>query len=179
MNNKAFFQSKSSILNLFIGIGCVLITFHIMGQAPAASGISLRELESAKLRLEAERDAIFTEALHLSISQAADFHPIYSAYTKDKNELDEELIKLMVDYLEKYLDSEKFSMHGFIKRSAQFQRKEFKIRKKYFRKLKKEISPHVAAEFYELDDFCATVLRLNILTSLPMIQNLIQKKMLP
>ncbi|MCU0383605.1 MAG: hypothetical protein MUF68_06000, partial [Cyclobacteriaceae bacterium] len=52
------------------------------------------DLEGAKKSLQYERESIFINALHLSVSQAAVFHPIYVEYNNEKRVLDELLIKL-------------------------------------------------------------------------------------
>ena len=162
-----------------------IIKWIVIIAAPFAIGTNLsaqstpvltgNDLERAKIRLELERDAIFMDALHLSISQASSFLPIYQEYTRDRNELDERLIRLMVLYLEKYQSGDKKFMHEFIAQSRSYQREEEKLRQKYFKKINKAVSLQVASEFYELDDFCCAVLRLNILSSLPFTAGFIQK----
>lgn len=146
---------------------CFFMQMNVLAQTVAVPSVTAIDLERAKTRLERERDAIFMDALQLSISQASNFHPIYVQYTKEKKELDERLIRLMVQYLEKYQSGDQKFMHTFISQSLKYQRAEEKLRKKYFKKISKEVSLQVASEFYELDDFCCAVLRLNILSSLP------------
>lgn len=163
-------RSRAFVLSFMI-VACL----QAKAQMTLPQGLTVRELESAKNRLERERDAIFTNALHLTISQAADFAPIYTRYTKEKKELDDELITMMVQYLEQFQHADGKFMHDFINRSESYQKKELKLRKRYFKELNKEISIQVASEFYELDDFCATVLRMNILTSLPFTNSISQK----
>jgi hypothetical protein len=152
----------------------ITMCLNAYGQMTLPPGVTVKELEEAKKRLEMERDAIFTDALHLTISQAADFSPIYSRYSREKNELDEDLIRLMVDYLKEYEHADRKFMHEFIVRSERYQKEDLKLRKRYFKEINKKISMQVASEFYELDDFCATVLRLNILVSLPFTQRILK-----
>lgn len=147
---------------------------QVHAQISLPQGITVSELEEAKKKLEMERDAIFTDALHLTISQAADFSPIYSRYSKDKNELDEVLIRLMVDYLSNYQQADRKFMHEFIVRSERYQKQDLKLRKRYFKEINKKISMQVASEFYELDDFCSTILRLNVLSGLPFTKTILK-----
>lgn len=141
--------------------------FDVVGQNDAGVVITARELEKVKNSLERERDAIFTEALNLSISQASDFHPIYVQYTKEKAAHDDLLMKLIVLYLDNYQKADEKFMIKFIAQSEKYYRSEQQLRKKYYKKLAKELSVQIASEFYELDDFCCAVLRLNVLSSLP------------
>ncbi|HRJ29930.1 MAG TPA: hypothetical protein PLV21_06680 [Cyclobacteriaceae bacterium] len=143
-------------------------------QQRAVSNVTVAEIEAATKGLEMERDAIFMQALQLSLSEALVFQTIYSQYSKERKVLDEELLGLIVTYLEQYpLPDKKFTLE-FVKHSEKYQRKELKLRKKYFQKLSRNVSVQTASRFYELDDFCATVLRLNILLSLPFSEGILQ-----
>lgn len=174
MVNKS--KSPKTSLRFLSLVVLLFICSHLKAQEMTLpQGLTVRELESAKNRLEMERDAIFTKALHLTITQASDFAPIYVRYTRQKKVLDDELIKMMVQYLEQFQHADRKFMHDFIRRAETYQRKELRLRKRYFKEVNKRISIQVASEFYELDDFCASVLRLNILTSLPFTNSILQR----
>lgn len=125
------------------------------------------DLESAKSFLQRERETIFIEALHLSVSEAAVFHPIYVDFNREKRALDDLLLKQFVTYSENYNQLDQAIMHDFIKISKKHQRKELGVRKKYYKKLGKTISIKLASQFYEVDDFISTTLRSNVLMGLP------------
>jgi hypothetical protein len=133
------------------------------------------DLETAKRILQQERETIFIEALHLSVSQAAVFHPIYVEFNKEKRVLDDLLLKLFVQYSENYNQLDHKVMHSFIKMSEEHQRRESYVRKKYYRKLGKAISTELASQFYEVDDFISTTLRLNILMGLPFTGSIVKE----
>lgn len=133
------------------------------------------DLETAKRVLQQERETIFIEALHLSVSQAAVFHPIYVEFNKEKRVLDDLLLKLFVQYSENYNQLDYKVMHSFIKMSEEHQRRESYVRKKYYRKLGKAISTELASQFYEVDDFISTTLRLNILMGLPFTGSIVKE----
>jgi len=139
-------------------------TFSIPGFTQEVSQV---ELESAKSFLQRERETIFIEALHLSVSEAVVFHTIYVDYNREKRALDDLLIKQFVAYSENYNQLDQTIMHDFIKNSRKHQRKELGVRKKYYRKFGKTISIKLASQFYEVDDFISTTLRSNILLGLP------------
>lgn len=143
-------------------------------QQRVVSNVTVDEIEAATKSLEKERDAIFIKALQLSLSEAIGFQAIYSQYSKERRVLDEELIGLIVTYVEQYPLPEKKFTYAFIKQSEKYQRNELKLRKKYFQKISKKVSVQTASRFYELDDFCATVLRLNVLLSLPFSEGILQ-----
>jgi hypothetical protein len=133
------------------------------------------DLETAKRILQRERETIFIEALQLSVSQAAMFHPIYVEFNKEKRVLDDLLLKLFVQYSENYNKLDHKVMHSFIKMSEEHQRRETYVRKKYYRKLGKTISTELASQFYEVDDFISTTLRLNILMGLPFTGSIVKE----
>lgn len=168
------FRFLSDFKVLLIVFLTVLPASDACAQHRVVSNVTVAEIEAATKSLEKERDAIFIQALQLSLSDALNFQTIYSQYSKERKVLDEELLGLIVTYLEQYPLPDKKFTYEFIKHSEKYQRKELKLRKKYFQKLSKKVSVQTASRFYELDDFCATVLRLNILLSLPFSESILQ-----
>lgn len=146
-------------------------SFVIPGLAQEVSQV---ELESAKTFLQQERETIFIEALHLSVSEAAVFHPIYVDFNREKRALDDLLIKQFVAYTDNYNQLDRTIMRDFIKNSRKYQRKELGVRLKYYKKLGKAISIKLASQFYEVDDFISTTLRSNILMGLPFTGSILQ-----
>ena len=150
---------------LLLIILCPLMVVH-------AQVIGSAEIERAKRDLQRERENIFIQALHLTTSQATVFHPIYVEFNREKSALDDELISLIVKYGENYQRLNNEMMQSFIKQSEKYQRKELAVRKKYYGKLSKAISTELASQFYEVDDFVSTSLRMNVLSGLPFTQSI-------
>ncbi len=125
------------------------------------------DLDKTKLQLQRDREKIFIEALQLSVSQAAVFHPIYVKFNNEKKKLDEELLSLFVNYATNYKHLDVKMMTAFIGQSEKYQQKELGVRKKYYKLLNEAISVEVGSQFYEVDDFISTNLRINILAGLP------------
>jgi hypothetical protein len=124
-------------------------------------------IERTKRNLQQEREKIFIQALQLTVSQAAVFHPIFVDFNREKRVLDDLLLSLFVKYGDNYQHLNEKVMGEFIKQSEAYERKELKVRKRYYKKLKKEISTELASQFYEVDDFVSTTLRINVLAGLP------------
>lgn len=149
----------------------ICLPFHIA----QCQEIHKADLENAKNNLQTERETVFIEALHLTISQASVFHLLYLDFDKEKRKLDDSFIKFFVKYAANYESLDHKIMHEFIQESNRHQQKELKLRRKYFKKLSRSISPQLASQFYEVDDFTSTVLRLNILMSLPFTGKIIKQ----
>jgi hypothetical protein len=147
---------------------CLILVWTLSAEAQELNDVSL---EQAKRFLQSEREQIFINSLKLSISQAVVFHPIFVEYNREKKELDELLITKFVKYSEGYQTMNPKTMRNFIKSTRRLQNLELKLRQKYYSKLRKDISPEIAIQFYEVDDLLATTLRLNILSSLPFLSN--------
>lgn len=142
----------------------VIVANTAPGWAQSQTGTTV---EQAKRFLQAEREQIFIQTLQLSVSEASVFHPIFVDYNREKRELDEQLITKFVTYAEGYQTMSPKAMGRFIKETRQVQRKDLNIRKRYYNRLRKEISTEIAVQFYEVDDLLSTSLRLNVLSSLP------------
>jgi hypothetical protein len=139
-----------------------------------AQAVTRVDLEKLKSVLQQEREAIFIEAMQLTVSQATVFHPISVDFNNEKRVLDDLLIKLIIRYANNYTLLDKEIMNDFIKRSEKFQLKELSVRKKYYKRISNEISVEVASQFYEVDDFISTNLRLSVLTGLPFTNSIIE-----
>jgi hypothetical protein len=61
-----------------------------------AQAITRVDLEKLKSVLQQEREAIFIEAMQLTVSQATVFHPISVDFNNEKRVLDDLLIKLII-----------------------------------------------------------------------------------
>lgn len=149
------------------------LTFLFISSFPIYSQVrNSAELEKAKRDLQKERENIFIQALHLSTTQASVFHVIYVDFNKEKSALDGEFFSLIVNYGESYQKLNATLMSQFIKQSENYQRKELALRKKYYNRLSKAISIELASQFYEVDDFVSTSLRMNVLSGLPFTQSI-------
>jgi hypothetical protein len=156
----------SAITNIIRNPYSIFFIFLIVGSSYAQESSPI-DSEKAKRHLQKEREAIFIQALHLSTTQASVFHPIYVEFNKEKRILDDLLISLLVKYADNYQKLDHKIMGDFIKQSEEYERKELRVRKKYYKKMSKAISTELASQFYEVDDFISTSLRLNVLMGLP------------
>jgi hypothetical protein len=154
--------SNVLIIGSCIFVVAIMTTKTVWGQ----EGTRI-DLDKAKRQLQSERETIFIEALKLSISQAAVFHPIYVKFNNEKRALDDQLISLFVNYGNNYQHLNLPLMTKFIAQTEQYQERELAVRKKYYKLLSEAINIEVGSQFYEVDDFISTSLRLNILTGLP------------
>lgn len=146
---------------------CIFVVATMTTEIVCAQEGTLIDLDKAKRQLQSERETIFIEALKLSISQAAVFHPIYVKFNNEKRVLDDHLISLFVNYGNNYQHLNLPLMTKFIAQTEQYQQRELSVRKKYYKILSEAINIEVGSQFYEVDDFISTSLRLNILTGLP------------
>lgn len=163
-------MKKNLIIPIIVFVSIFLMPFKMRAQEAARI-----DLEKLKTVLQQEREAIFIEALHLSVSQATMFHPIFVDFNKEKRILDEQLIKLIIRYSNNYNLLDKDIMGSFIKKSKQYQTKEVAVRNKYYKRMSKEISTEIASQFYEVDDFLSTNLRLSVLMGLPFTSSIVQR----
>lgn len=145
----------------------VFIVCAFAGAQAGAQAVDPVALEQAKRFLQSEREQIFIQTLRLSVSQAAVFHPIFVDYNREKKKLDDLLIKKFLAYAENYATMTPRMMASFIRETKHVQRKDLRLRKKFYKRLRKSISTEIGIQFYEVDDLISTTLRLNVLSSLP------------
>jgi Tfp pilus assembly protein PilO len=162
----------------FLIINALVFTWFIVySSSSQAQENSPANVEKVKRNLQQEREKIFINALHLTISQATVFHPIFVDFNKEKRVLDDLLLSLFVKYGDNYEHLNEKIMDEFIEQSEAYEKKELKVRKRYYNKLKRAISTELASQFYEVDDLVSTILRINVLAGLPF-TNTISKQVL-
>lgn len=108
-----------------------------------------------KNRVEARRIGFITQRLNLSPEESQQFWPIYNQYTEKMKQIrtSVKLDKPLEDMSD--ADAEKLIMSEMDKQS-----RELELRKEYYQKLKKVISPKKIAKLYKAErDFKAEMLK--------------------
>lgn len=122
-----------------------------------------------------EKKAIVTEYMKFTDAEAAVFWPIYEQYQTEYQTLGKERITLISEYVNNLssLTNEKVDeiMQGVLKNNVSVD----KLQTKYYKKIKKEISPIRAAQFMQLEYYLQTMIRAEIQNNIPFIGELNKK----
>ena len=124
-------------------------------------------LELVRSDLRAEKQAIVTEAMDLSQEEGAAFWPLYKEYELELYKVWDERLAVLNDYAQNYeiLTNEK-AKEIFIWNLG-VEKKYLKLRKKYFNKISKAVSPIVAARFGQIENYLNMLISAQIMAEVP------------
>jgi hypothetical protein len=124
-------------------------------------------VELVRSDLRAEKQAIVTEAMALSQEEGIAFWPIYKEYEFELYKVWDERLAVLNDYAENYesLTNEK-AKEIFIW-NLNVDKKYLKLRKKYFKKIAKAVSPIVAARFGQIENYLNMLISAQIMAEVP------------
>lgn len=107
--------------------------------------------------------------MHLKADEFDRFWTIYGSFETDRTTLGNERIDLLKMYVEKYQTMTNEDADTFMKKWLALDKKEDKLRTKYYAKMKKELGSKTSAHFLQLDDYIQTAIKFEILDELPFI----------
>lgn len=125
------------------------------------------EMELVRSAFKLDKKAKVAEFMQLPDSAAAKFWPIYNQYETERSSIGDRRIKLMDQYTAAYLKLNAATAEKLWKESAAIQKAEVALREKYAGIMKKSISATVALNFYMVEDYIGTAVKLELYGSIP------------
>ncbi|BDD05446.1 hypothetical protein [Aureibacter tunicatorum] len=155
--------------NLFFAITVIFISGMFNGLR--AQNASASELEMYKSILNMEKKAVIKENMKLKEGESEVFWKIYEEYEAERNQVANEKIKILNGQLEEFVKvtEEGKTPEYDMNKLFELQKKTLKMKKKFYNKMRKEISPEIAARFYQLDEYLGTIIKMSILDNTPLI----------
>ncbi|MGH9366858.1 MAG: hypothetical protein ACRD3M_04190 [Thermoanaerobaculia bacterium] len=133
---------------------------------PASNMQILRE------KVRADRKLLVAENLELTESEAAAFWPVYDAYQKDLQAINERLGKVIVAYAEGYnkntlTDEQAKKLTGDV---LAIEASEVKLRKSYADKLAKVLPGKKTARYLQIESKIRALVRYELATGIPLVE---------
>jgi len=147
----------------------LLLLIAVIGLGSAQSQISNEEFELVRSIFNSERKVLFAQNMELSTKQAELFWPIYEAYEQEKAPMGDarvKLVKQLVDGAEKLTDEK---IDALYKESFSLTMKRMKLRRKYYKLIKRQVNTEVAARFLQLDEYVNTAVTAQLLDGIPLV----------
>jgi len=116
-----------------------------------------------------EKKQIIEQAMNLSGKEASDFWSIYEDYEDKRRMLGEERLLLIHDYVIAYPSLTDAKASEITSRCFKNDEALARLHKKYYKKVKKALSPLKAAQFVQAEGFLQNVVRIQLESRLPFI----------
>ena len=120
-----------------------------------------------------EKKQIIEQVMQLSEKDALSFWAIYEDYEDKRQKLGEERLFLVHDYVTAYPTISDAMASKITSRCFKNDEALGKLRRSYYKRLSKALSPLKAAQFVQVEGFLENVVRIQLQTQLPFIQQLV------
>ena len=113
---------------------------------------------------------IMTDQMQLNDTEGKAFWPIYRDYDNDLSKLGDQKVALIKEYADNYDHKTDSEVQSLAERSFALQKKRIDLRKEYFKKISKAVSPKTAARFVQVEGRVDLLVNLQIAANMPMMQ---------
>ena len=150
-------------------IGTLAVCLSAAGQDTQGK---LPESEIALLRadIQTKKTDILQQNLALSDEQAKTFWPLQRSYENDLWKLGDQRLDVIRDYAKDWDNLTDETAKDLGKRLLDYQKRRVDLRSRYFDRMSKEISPTIAAKFFQVETQLENVVDLEIASSVPLIK---------
>ena len=143
-------------------LSVILITTIVNAQS------SKEELDLMQAAFGMEKKAMVAEFVKVDAAQKDAFWKLYDEYETARKELGKKRVDLLNQYAEKYDKLTNVDAEAWGKEVIALSKKNDDLIVSYYNKIKKATSPIVALQFYHVEGYILSGIRLSILESLPL-----------
>jgi sulfite reductase alpha subunit-like flavoprotein len=128
------------------------------------------DIELLRSDVRANAAKIITVMMQLDDKDAAVFWPIYRDYESELSKLYDEKVAGIMDYADHYLQMTDAKADDLATRALQWEDQRTDLKKKYYERFKKALSPITAARFLQIENQILMLVDLQVASSLPIIE---------
>jgi hypothetical protein len=110
------------------------------------------DIQILRADVRSGKTKIMANQMQLSDAEGKAFWPIYNDYDNELAKLNDERVELLKEYANRYDTLTDAQEQSLADRSFDLEEKRINLRKKYFEKMSKAVSPKVAARFVQVED---------------------------
>ena len=127
-------------------------------------------VELLRKDIRAEKTAVLTATMEFTDAESEMFWPIYREYEHEAAKLGDLRIEIIRDYANSYESMTDEIAMDLVERSLKVREKGLALDKKYWKKLSKQLSPILAARFFQVNGQINDLIDLQIASEMPLIE---------
>jgi vacuolar-type H+-ATPase subunit D/Vma8 len=127
-------------------------------------------LELAREVLKAEKKAVVAEAMQLSETESQPFWTLYSEYETALYMVQNKRIALIKDFSDNYNSLTDEKANEIWLNFMKYKKENLKLKKRYYNKFKKIVSPGKAAQFMHVENKIETLIDAQLALDIPLIE---------
>ena len=141
----------------------LLFLFAIFTFSFGMSQGSQDELQLMQSLYGMEKRDIVSEFIELNDSQEQEFWFLYDEYEVKRKDIGKERFKLLTSYVDDYGQVKPQDADNFMKQAIPLRIKSDKLVDNYYKRIKSRTDPIVAMQFYQIENYLADVIRMELL----------------
>ena len=157
--------------------GAVLLGFLIAAAgffAPPRAGASPEDFgfrnfeEVIRADMRAKHAELITKVMQFTGKEAEAFWPIFRDYERELMKLNDEKLKILKEYIQSYESLTEEKVYELAERALDYEAGRVKLKRHYFKKFSKALSPKTAAKFFQVENQVQMLIDLQIASELPL-----------
>jgi Spy/CpxP family protein refolding chaperone len=136
----------------------------------SSSGVSEGYIALLRSDVQTQKLDLIRQNLTLTDDQAQKFWPMQKSYENDLSKLNDERVNVIRDYAKNWDSMTDSTAKDLGKKMLEYQEERVELRKKYFDRISKEISPIVSAKFFQIEVLLEELIDVRISSALPLIK---------
>lgn len=120
--------------------------------------------------IQKQKVAIVSQLMQLSPEQAAAFWPVYNEYARELSALGDLRVQGIKEYAANYGSLSDQKATELANMRFEYEGRLLALKKKYFGKFSKALTPKLAARFFQIENQLLDVLDLQVASNLPIVQ---------
>lgn len=161
-------------MKYFIAVLVSGLAFHCCAQEQPQNDqkVVIPESYIALIRsdLQTQKTALLRQNLTLSEDDAKKFWPLQRSYENDLEKLGDERLDVIREYAKNWHQLSNETAKSLGNRLLEYHKKRVELAQKYFQRVSKELSPTVAAKFFQIEIQLEDLIDIAIGSSVPLIK---------
>jgi len=166
MTMKTITNHRFTYALTLVALTCGMLSVSI-GQVSAQTDQDL--IEVARSVIKADRQAVVVKTMELTEPEGKSFWPLYHEYRFEMDKVDDELMKLVLEYAKLYPNVPEGRAKQLLKEYTSLQQKQVDKRTDYLRKFSKVLPAAKALRFAQLETRLDLVVQLNLAARVPLV----------
>jgi hypothetical protein len=125
------------------------------------------EIESLRSDIKADKVAIINDTMKFTPQESAAFWPIYKKYEYDLGSLNDDRVKLIKSYADKFMTMTDADAKDLSSKAFDFESRRVDLKKKYFKEFNQKMPATTVAKFFQLEHRLDLLIDLKLASELP------------
>jgi hypothetical protein len=140
------------------------------GAQTTGNGVPDGYIALLRSNVQSQKVDIIRQNITLSEQEAKTFWPLQRSYENELSALGDERVNVIKDYAKNWDNLSDSTAKDLGTRLLDYQKKRVDLRKKYFDRMSKEVTPTVAAKFFQVEIQLENLIDIEIASSLPLVK---------